>query len=85
MQNGSVSFAVSAGRRLIDRYVERVGADFHILFVDPGEELPLEIDVDPPHLILKSVNCSCWCHLLVPEGKADISSYSFGIKYNIRR
>ena len=49
---------------MIDRYVERVGAVFHILFVDPGEELPLEIDVDPPHLILKSVNCSCWCHLV---------------------
>ena len=50
MQNGSVSFAVSAGRR-IDRYLERVGAVFHILFVDPGEGLPLERDVDPLHLI----------------------------------
>lgn len=51
MENGSVSFAVSGGRRLIDRYVERVGAVFHILFVDPGEELPLEGDVYPSLLI----------------------------------
>ena len=50
LEDGSVSFAVSTGRR-IDRYIERVGAVFYILFVDPGEELPLERDVDPPHLI----------------------------------
>lgn len=44
MEDGSVSFAVS-----------RVGAVFYILFVDPGEELPLERDVDPLKVSLSGV------------------------------